>query len=507
MDTTQSILQSAKRFFSGTMLSRLSGLLRDMAMAFAFGTQDTVAAFLVAFRFAHLLRRLLGEGALQTAFIPQFEKLRYENPQRAGAFFRDLVSGVSLLLILIIVLAMGVFGFLLSILDLSEGNREILWLTFLMMPSLLFICLFGINASLLQCEKSFFLPSVAPVFFNFVWILGVIFFCNFNISLAMSWLAGFIILACFAQWLVTLPPTLKALRQYETPLRSFRFFSKDVIALMGPLLLGLLGVAASQINNALDSVFARYADLEGPAFLWYAIRMQQLPLALFGVALSGAILPPLSRAIKTNDIPRYQMFLEFALSRSMALMLPMTAALFILGASCVSFLYGRGDFNAESIFGTSQCLYGYALGLIPMTLVLILAPAFYAREDYRTPAKASLAAVGINIGLNALFVMGFHWGAASVAFATSISAWVNAGWLALAIRKQFGTMITKSLVISLSKVFLATVVAALPFLFLDLSSFHSGLQLSIQASIFISIIAMSGWLLKARDLLVLAIPK
>lgn len=504
MDSTQSILHSAKRFFSGTILSRVSGLLRDMAMAFAFGTQDTVAAFLVAFRFSHLLRRLLGEGALQTAFIPQFEKLRYESPEKAGAFFRDLFTGLSLLLVGVVLLAMGGLGAVLYFVEMSEGNREIVWLTLLMMPSLLFICLFGINASLLQCEKSFFLPSVAPVLFNLVWISGVVGLWYQETPWAMSWLSGFIIVACLCQWLITLPQVLGILRSYNTQWGQYHFFSRDVLNMTGPLLLGLLGVAASQINNALDSVFARYADKEGPAFLWYAIRMQQLPLALFGIALSGALLPPLSRAIKMGDVPRYQMFLEFALSRSIALMLPITFVLFIMGENAVSVLFGRGDFTAESIAGTSQCLWGYAAGLIPMTIVLILAPAFYAKEDYRTPACASLAAVGTNIALNALFVVGFHWGTASVAFATSISAWLNALWLALAVRQQFGTIGTSSLILSISKIFGVTLVATLPFFFVDLSGFNVFIRLGLQIFVFVGIMTAVGWLVKARELLVLA---
>jgi putative peptidoglycan lipid II flippase len=433
-----------------------------MFMAFAFGTQGTVAAFLVAFRLAHLLRRILGEGALQTAFIPHFEKLKHENARRAGVFFCDLSGSLTALLSILITLVMIALGVGLTLDVLSPSNQEVAWLTFLMMPSLLFICLFGLNASLLQCEKSFFTPSAAPIAFNLIWIFGIIYLKTMVATKAMSWLACFIVIACFCQWFLTIPKTLKILRSYG--IENFRtnctLYSRDVLSLVKPLMLGLVGVAASQINNAFDVLFARYASEEGPALLWYAIRLQQLPLALFGIAISGALLPPLSRAIKANDLSKFHLFLNFALCRSIAWMLPITVALFIMGDTCVTLIYGRGDFTQASIIGTTTCLWGYSFGLIPMTLVLILAPAFYAQDNYRTPSNAAVASMVLNIVLNALMIFFLGFGAASVAFATSISAWFNFAWLALALAKNFGSVLSYSTKISLGKVLAVSIAAA-----------------------------------------------
>src|SRR5262249_13748242 len=150
----------------------------------------------------------------------------------------------------------------------------------------------------------------------------------------------------------------------------------------------------------LDGIFAWYASLEGPAFLWYAIRLQQLPLALLGIALSGAVLPPLARAIKNSNLVAYKQFVEFALGRSISLMIPITLGIFLLGDAAVYFLYGRGEFSISSAVGTTECLWAYAIGLIPMTAVLILSPAFYAKSDYKTPTIASTVAVFLNVGLN-----------------------------------------------------------------------------------------------------------
>lgn len=457
-DSTSSILRSAKRFFSGTMLSRIAGMLRDMAMAFAFGTQESVAAFLVAFRFSHLLRRLLGEGALQSAMIPQFERFRQENAQKAADFFRNLTCSLIALLSFIVIVTMGVLWGILQWGHLEPGNVEIVELALLMMPSLVFICLFGINASLLQCEKSYFTPSVAPVAFNLFWIFGVLLLKNFIVKEAMLWLTLFVNLACAAQWALTVPQVCKSLKSLGKQKNSLKLFSADVLSLIAPLSLGVVGVGAAQINNALDAVFARYADAEGPAYLWYAIRIQQLPLALFGVALSGALLPPLSRAIKTGKMDQFREFLDFALRRTAALMIPVSAALFVLGDSCINLIYGHGDFDQTATAGTTLCLWAYGAGLIPMTVVLILAPSFYAQQDYKTPTKASTYCILLNIFLNYLMVNFFAWGAPSIAIATSVSAWVNMFILGWKLQQKCDYMVSSHFKKSLWKICFASLI-------------------------------------------------
>lgn len=425
-DTTQTIRRSARQFFSGTLLSRIAGMLRDLSMAYAFGTQPAIAAFMVAFRFAHLFRRLFGEGALQSAFIPEFEALRLQDEARAFAFFRNLAISLTLFLILLIGLGSGVLAGFLQWGGLTQGNQEIIYLTLLMLPSLLFICLFGLNASLLQCEKSYFTPSVSPVVFNGIWIVSVLYLHGMGAEKAMPRLALGVILACFCQWLLTVPETYSALkRMLSSPWQFRQIASSDLRHLGKPLLLGILGVAASQINNAIDSLFAYFAEPEGPAFLWYAIRLQQLPLALFGIAIAGAVLPPLSRAIKAQRWEEYHHFLHYALYRTWTFMLPLTAALFVMGDSCVNLLYGRGDFGPQSVIGTTYCLLAYSVGLIPTALVLILAPACYAQNNYYLPAAASFLTLLLNLLLNTIFIVGLKWGAVSVALATSLSAWMN----------------------------------------------------------------------------------
>jgi putative peptidoglycan lipid II flippase len=501
-DSTSTLLRSVKHFFSGTMLSRLSGMLRDIAMAYAFGTQSMVAAFLMAFRFAHLLRRLLGEGAMQSAFIPFFEKLRLSDPERAGRFFVDLTAALSLLLTVLIVLGMGGCVLCLSYGLISADNEQVLTYTLIMLPSLLFICLFGLNASLLQCHRHYFLSGIAPVFFNLIWIAGALGFSSLPIEEAMSWLSLFIIVACASQWAVTLPATVGILKSYR-PLHGWNrvsIYSHDLKQLGGPLFMAIVGVSASQINNALDVIFARYADLEGPAYLWYAIRLQQLPLALFGIAISGALLPPLTRAIKNAQPLQFQHYLGFALRRSLALMLPMTAGIFLLGKASIELLYGYGDFQQESVNGTLLCLLGYGAGLIPMTLVLILAPAFYAQENFRLPTIASIACMGLNVILNAWFIIGMQWGPASVAWATSLSALVNMCILGYSLRAHMAAIIDRNFVSFVAKLSFATSIAS--FTSQSLSSFLPAnlfLYIFLFTALFATCFFTAAHLLKTPD--------
>ncbi|PIS02024.1 MAG: murein biosynthesis integral membrane protein MurJ [Chlamydiae bacterium CG10_big_fil_rev_8_21_14_0_10_42_34] len=409
VDTSHSILRSARSFLAGTALSRVSGLFRDIAMAISFGSSPEVAAFMVSYRLANLFRRLLGEGNLQAGFIPHFTALK----ENGGQFYRDTTYSMGLILIFTVLALEGICLGLMPVV--GSDWAQIIELSMWMIPGLFFICLYGLNSSLLQCQKKFFLPAVAPVLFNFIWI-GAVFYRPDVRFLSIA------ITAAFAgQWLVTVFEKRKILplKQWLRP----HFFSPEFKKLLRPLMLGIVGVSAVQFNSALDAIFARLADLQGPAFLWYAIRIQQLPLALFGIALSGALLPPLSR---TEDPDHRKELLSHALKTSGALMLICTFGIFALGSVGVNLLYGHGDFSQLAVIQTTDCLWGYGLGLIPSVFVLILANRFYAEKNYKTPMRGSLIAVGANIAFNAFFVFGLGWGAISIAIATSLSAVLNA---------------------------------------------------------------------------------
>ena len=187
-ELSQYFTSGVKRFFSGIALSRISGLGRDLAMAYAFGDHPAVAAFFIAFRFSHLLRRFFGEGPLQSAFIPHFEGLKSEDRGAAYGFFQQLTGLMSLVVLsVVIVLELGLWG---SFGLLSPASREVVTLATWMVPSLIFISLYGLNISFLQCHNVFFVPSIAPFLCNMVWILGALYLKGRMAGEAMPLLAN-----------------------------------------------------------------------------------------------------------------------------------------------------------------------------------------------------------------------------------------------------------------------------------------------------------------------------
>lgn len=422
IDAPLAILRSAQRFFSGTMISRITGLLRDITMAFAFGTHPSVAALMIAYRFAHLFRRLLGEGALHTAFIPHFEKLHQQNPSQAIQFFL-LVRRWLLLLLFLLIITGSIVGLgLLQLTSLSPNNQEILTFTLLLLPSLLFICLFGLHSALLHTQNTFFTTGAAPVAFNLIWILFAWNLHTTPPSEAMLWMCLGIVLACLGQWLITLPQSRRFLSNNNSPSSLTQWFSPELYKLLSPLFFSILGIAALQVNSAIDPLFARYAHIQGPAWLWYSFRLTQLPLALFSIAFANALLPSLSRFALEKKLSHFRQTLWNALLLTALLLLPITFFLLSLGGNIIQLLFGHGNFDTLSTHEAYRCLSGYAIGLLPSGLILLLSPACYARKDYRTPFKASIFSMLINLILNTFFILFLKLGPSSVAFSTSFSA-------------------------------------------------------------------------------------
>ena len=503
------------------MLSRISGMFRDIALAFFFGTNEALAALFIAFRLTHLTRRLFGEGALQSAFIPLFEEVRKEGNEKGCRFFRDLSCLWTIGLSFLAIIFMGILYGIVHCFHLSESIEEVLELTIIMLPGLVPICLFGLNISFLQCQKHYFIAGVAPIYFNLVIIASAFLFRSYTTREGMPYLAAAIVVACLAQWIASFLPVLRYCKEAlkKSLFSNISLFSEDVRRLFRPLALGLIGIGASQINNTIDVLFARAADPEGPALLWYSIRFQQLPLALFGIALSSALLPPLARAIQAQDYAKYRSFLELSLRQVVALLLPCTAILLVCGMAIINAIYGRGSFQAHSVIATTSCLQGYALALLPMGFIIVLAPAFYAQKNYITPMRGAFLSLFSNILLNSVLVFGLGWKAMSVTIATSISSWLNAVYLYQNLKATVPTIISEKGTLQLKKTFFATILASTltwglisvlttpPVFFswslsptVPVSFLHQMFHLILPLSFFAIALFSISWLLGANDL-------
>lgn len=422
-DSHALIFSAVKKFFTGTLLSRMTGFLRDLTMAFCFGSAPQVALFMVAFRLAHLLRRLFGEGALQGGFVPHFELLRKRDEVEAAQFYRDLGSSLMLTAGAIVAVGMGLCWIV---------HTDLFLMMLLMLPSILFLSLYALDSAVLQCKKRYFLGASAPALFNVVWIIAALFLRRQEIRSAMFGLSACVLLAFAAQWWVTARPVLRWVR--SMPKQGIRLFSPEVRSLFKPLSFSLIGVGAAQINGALDALFATLAHPSGPAYLWYAIRIEQLPLALLGIAFANALLPPLSRAAQAGNWDLYRDLQRKALRKCTLLLLPCTIGMLTLADFGIGILYGHGAFLKTDVAATALCLKAYALGLIPTAYTLLLANGFYARKEYKHPMRCSLLAIATNALLNTLFVFVFAWGPAGIALATSLGALVNVAALAGGLR-------------------------------------------------------------------------
>lgn len=525
VDSVTSIKRSGLFFFSGTMLSRIFGLLRDISLAYCFGNSADLSSFFIAMRLTYLLRRIFGEGALQSSFIPIFEEIKKENTQKAFSFFKNLTIVWIVLLTSVVCLGMFFIHTLCENAFFSNDICHILRLISLMLPSLIPICLFGLNISLLQSEKSYFLPGVAPIFFNICLIASAFLyrFCSQNGS-ETTYLAYGVVLGCFLQYLVTLIPTFFLTKNVlqENFFSLSDFCLKHVKKLLIPLTLSLIGIGASQLNNAIDALFAYNIEGGGPAQLWFSIRFYQLPLALFGIAISNAILPPLCRAFRANDMENFRSFLEHGMRQTVALLLPCTLALLIAAEYTINCFYGHGSFSQTDVIHTAICLQGYILGLIPSGLILIFAPAFYAQKQYNFPIIGATIALILNPIQNGIFVYGLHLGALSITIATSISSLLNCLYLYKMLGKKIS--LSEEGKKELQKTVLICIAAAIvtyalcSYLFTSPILFSAGsnqlsqdfrqqvAQLSICLSIFASVTLGGAYFCKATDLLEIVLP-
>ncbi len=410
---TETVHRATARFSIGTGLSRITGLVREQLTAFYFGASPEIAAFFVAYRFALLFRRFLGEGAFLGGFVPYYTKAKGESAAQGSAFFRDFFLSTCLVAVgLVLLLEWG------CTLVPSEVGGLAAW----MIPGLFFVFLYMVFSALLQSEQSFFLPGAAPLMFNVVFI-AMLTYTQSAVGLSIGVSLGF-----FAQWVLLWPSSRRFLVAVDW--KRVKLFSTEVCQALRSLGLTFIGVGASQFNSALDALFARATSLSGPAYLHYASRLYQLPLSIVGVSFAVALLPVLSK--KSGE--EFDALLHRTILRSSALAIPMAVALLVLADPIMRLIYGHGDFQGEALLQSILCLQGYAVGLVPATLVLLMTSAYSARRDFKTPLYASLFAIGLNIFCNAAVVWGLegesHW----IALATSLAAYIN--WLYLTARWQ-----------------------------------------------------------------------
>jgi len=430
------IVKSAGIVSLGTLFSRITGLVRLQIIAYLFGYSQATDAFWLAFTLPNLLRALLAEGALSTAFIPVFsewysKKGEVEAWRLANSIFNLLLLVVSVIVIAGMILApLYVPYFGIGFKKNPEQMSLAIYLTQFMWPFLLFISLAALVMAILNCREHFTSPAFAPLFFNLSFILCALLLVQ---KLGIYSLALGVVLGGAVQLFIQVPSLVKRGFKYRFCLSLREEGVGKVFKLILPAILGSITL---QVSVAVTRIFASTLPPGGISGLQYAMRLIQFPLGLFPIALSTVIFPKFSSMAATKDMRGLKEAVNMGVKMVFFLLVPSSVGLIMLRKELVSLLFQHGAFSYQNTLITSEALFCYCLGLFAMGGVMILTRAFYSLQDMVTPLKISLVSLVVNIVLNFVLIGPLkHRG---LALATSLSIILNMGLLALWLREKLG---------------------------------------------------------------------
>lgn len=424
------LLKALAAVGSMTFVSRILGFVRDTLIARVFGAGVYTDAFFVAFKIPNLLRRLFAEGAFSQAFVPVLAE--YKN-RRGHEATQDLVSKVATLLglVLMLVTALGMLAAPLiayiSAPGWAHSEPESLALTIDMLrvifPYILLISLVSLAGGVLNTYSRFSVPAFTPVWLNLAFIIAALFFAPYFDPpiMVLAW-------AVFAGGLLQLGFQLPFLCKIGM-LPRLRLDLHDegvwrILRLMGP---AVFGVSIAQLSLLINTIFASFLESGSVSWLYYADRLMEFPTGLLGVALGTILLPSLSKSVADKAEHEYSSLLDWGLRLTLMLALPAAVALAVLSVPLVTSLFHYGAFAEHDVWMTRQALMAYSLGLLGLILVKVLAPAFYARQNVKTPVKIALFTLLATQLMNLLFVGWLHH--AGLALAIGLGACINASLL------------------------------------------------------------------------------
>jgi len=426
-----------------TLLSRVTGVIRDMVYLISFGAGPLMDAFLVAFKIPNFLRRLTAEGAFSQAFVPVISEYKVQRPH---AEVRDLVARVS-----------GVFGALLFVVTLvgviaapvlaflfapgwHDGDSrfdltvEMLRFTF---PYMFFISLVALGSGVLNSYGRFAVPALNQTLLNLVMIVaaGVVapYFEKPGVVLAIGvFVAGVVQLVAYF-------PALRALGLLPRP--RFDRTHEGVRRIARLMLPGIFGSSVAQVSLLLDTIIASFLVVGSVTWLYSADRLVEFPMGVFSIALATVILPGLSSHHADKSPEKFNATLDWALRLTITIVTPAAIGLLMLSAPLIATIFGYGAFNERDVLMCSYALMAYSLGLIGFSLVKVLAPGYFARQDTKTPVKVGLIALSINMIFNVsvvvpAFLSGFPFPHVLLAVSTGLSALINAALLFRGLRRD-----------------------------------------------------------------------
>ncbi|MGE0310228.1 MAG: murein biosynthesis integral membrane protein MurJ [Lautropia sp.] len=444
------LLKAAATVSGLTFLSRITGLVRETMTASVFGAGPMTDAFIVAFRLPNLLRRLFAEGAFSQAFVPILAATRAEAEQRSGADSeaaraeeRRVIDAVATALfwILFVVSVLGVVGAPWLVWVIASGlSRDpdaftmATVMTRWMFPYILMMSLVALGAGILNTWQRFAVPAASPVLLNLCFIGAALLLTPYFdppvYALAAGVLMGGVAQVSAQVWALSriglLPRVgLRAFAAWREPA------VRRVLQMMGP---AVLAVSVAQLSLIINTQIASHLRSGSVSWISFGDRLMEFPTAMLGVALGTVLLPSLTRANTAGDADRYNALLDWGLRLAAVLAVPAMVGLGVLAEPITALVFHYGRFDATDVQMTARAVAAYSVGLFGLIAVKVLAPAFYARLDIRTPVKIGIAVLAITQVLNQVFLP--FLAHAGLALAISVAAWINAGWLLAGLRRR-----------------------------------------------------------------------
>jgi putative peptidoglycan lipid II flippase len=417
-----------------TALSRLLGFVREILIAYFVGTGMVADAFFVAFRLPNMFRRVFAEGAFNAAFVPLFAGRLESNGEAAAKAFAEQALAVLLTtLFALTAAAMAVMPWIIHLLapgfaEQPEKFQLTVELSQITFPYLMFVALAALLGGVLNSLYRFAAAAAAPVLLNvfFIAALAVVVPLTGQPGYVMAWTVA---VAGIAQFMMLQVAASRAGMSLRLPRPRMTPDVRRLLQLMVP---GVLSAGAMQVNLMVATIIASF-QAGAVSFLYFADRVYQLPLGLIGIGLGVVLLPELTRKIRARDDSGATASLNRGLELAMLLTLPAALALIVIAQPIVIVLFERGAFDRTAADATAAALAAFGLGLPAFVLVKVLQPAFFAREDTKTPFKITVVSVLANIVLGlVLFSFLRHIG---LALATSLAMWLNTVLLAIRLRR------------------------------------------------------------------------
>jgi putative peptidoglycan lipid II flippase len=435
------LLRSTGTVGAWTLLSRILGLVRDVVFARLFGASLVMDAFFVAFRIPNIFRRFFAEGAFSQAFVPVFAEYEHagdhnqvrELVSRAAGTLGVLLSGLAAAGALAAPVFIAVFapGFAATPTGDDAGRFalavDMLRWTF---PYLLFVSLAALAGGVLNTYHRYVAAAFSPVLLNVVLIVFAVWIAPLYSRPGLALAAG--VFAAGVVQLVCMLPSMARIRLLPLPKWGWNHPGvRKILKLMVP---GLFGSSVAQISILLDTLIASFLVTGSISWLYYSDRIMEFPLGVFGIALATVMLPNLSRHHAARAADDFGKTLDWALRLVVLIVTPATLGLMLLSGPLLTTLFYGGKFSAHDVEQSSFSLIAYSAGLMGFTMVKVLAPGYFARQDTRTPVRVGLIALGSTMALNVLLVVpwalaGWQAPHAGLAVTTSLGSFINSGLL------------------------------------------------------------------------------